>query len=91
MSIARLIFVWVALEALLALTFGASFLPLGPAMPFVSYGIATAKMALVVWFFMEMRSADGLNRIAFGVAFLFLSFLFILSSADVIARGWLGG
>jgi cytochrome c oxidase subunit 4 len=82
----RLVLVWIALMGLLALTIGASFLPLGPVLPLVSYGIAAAKTALVFWFFMEMRREDGLARLAALTGFVWLTLLFVLISADVVTR-----
>jgi cytochrome c oxidase subunit 4 len=79
---------WAALLALLALTIGASFAPLGHALPFVSYGIAVAKTALVAWIFMELRVRDGLQRIALLAGFAWLAMLFALVLADNLTRGW---
>jgi cytochrome c oxidase subunit 4 len=90
MSVARLCLVWVALLGLLALTIGASFLPLGPVLPFVSYAIAAAKAGLVLWFFMELKQDRGLGRIAVAAGFLWLTFLLTLVAADVLSRGWFG-
>lgn len=90
MNLRRVLAVWVGLVALLALTVAASFAPLGPVLPFVSYGIAVAKAGLVVWFFMEMRGERGLHRLALGAGFLWALFLFTLLAADPLTRGWLG-
>lgn len=79
---------WAALLALLALTIGASFAPLGQALPFVSYGVAIAKTAIVVWIFMELRVRDGLQRIALVAAFAWLAILLILLFADILTRDW---
>ncbi|WP_207095083.1 cytochrome C oxidase subunit IV family protein [Novosphingobium sp. PY1] len=85
-DVLRLLLVWGALMGLLALTIGASFLPLGPVLPFISYGIAAAKTALVFWFFMEMRREDNLARLAALTGFVWLALLFVLISADVVTR-----
>ena len=79
---------WIALLALLALTIAASFAPLGPALPFISYAIAIAKTAIVVWIFMELRVRDGLQRIALATGFAWLAILLILLFADELTRGW---
>ena len=68
--------------ALLALTIGASFLPLGPALPAISYGIAAAKARLVLWFFMELRSEDGLARLAVLIGFGWLILLIAFTAAE---------
>ncbi|BBC72780.1 conserved hypothetical protein [Altererythrobacter sp. B11] len=83
----RLALVWAALLALLALTVGGAFLPLGPAKPLVAYLIAAAKAALVMWFFMELRESDGIARLAAGAGLVWISILLVLSSADYLTRG----
>ncbi len=87
----RLVLVWALLLALLATTIGASFLPIGPLRPAVSYGIATAKAALILWFFMEMRREGGLARLAALAGFAWLAILFTLVASDYLTRGWTGG
>jgi cytochrome c oxidase subunit 4 len=86
MSYGRILAVWAGLLALLALTVAASFLPLGPVLPFVSYGIASAKAGLIIWFFMEMRDAAGLQRLALTAGFVWALFLFLLMLADPLTR-----
>jgi cytochrome c oxidase subunit IV len=91
MKAARTILVaWAALLALLALTVAASFAPLGRVLPYVSYGIAVAKTAIVIWIFMELRLRDGLQRLALAAGFAWLMILFVLLFADILTRGWLG-
>ncbi len=85
----RLLLAWAALMALLALTLGAAFLPLGPAKPWIAYAIATAKAALVLWFFMEMRSERGLARLAMLAGFVWLAILFALTATDYLTRAWM--
>ena len=87
-AVRTILVAWVALLALLALTIAASFAPLGRALPFVSYGIALAKTAVVVWIFMELRARDGLQRIALAAGFAWLAILFVLLFADNLTRGW---
>ena len=87
----RLWLVWGALMALLALTLGAAFLPLGPAKPWIGYGIAAAKAALVLVFFMDLRREGGLARLATLAAFAWLAILLSLVAADVATRGWWAG
>ena len=89
-NVRLILYAWAALLVLLALTIGASFAPLGPVLPFVSYAIAIAKTALIVWLFMEMKTRDGLQRIALAVGFVWLFILLLLSFADILTRGWLG-
>lgn len=89
-NVLPILYAWAALLVLLALTIAASFAPLGPVLPFVSYAIAIAKTALIVWLFMEMKTRDGLQRIALAVGFVWLFILLLLSFADILTRGWLG-
>jgi cytochrome c oxidase subunit 4 len=89
MKAARIILVaWVALLALLALTIAASFAPLGRVLPYVSYAIAIAKSAIVVWLFMELRTRDGLQRLALAAGFAWIAILFVLLFADPLTRLW---
>jgi cytochrome c oxidase subunit 4 len=87
-AVRTILFAWVALLALLALTVGASFAPLGRALPFVSFGIAIAKAGIVAWLFMELRVRDGLQRIAVATGFVWLTILFVLLFADTLTRPW---
>ena len=66
-NVRPILYAWVALLTLLTLTIAASFAPLGRVLPYVSYTIAIAKTALIVWLFMEMKTRDGLQRLALGV------------------------
>ena len=60
----------------------------GVALPFVSYGIALAKTAIVAWIFMELRARDGMQRVALAVGFVWALFLFVLLLADNLTRAW---
>jgi len=88
-GVARILAVWAALMMLLALTLAAAFLPLGAAKPWVAYAIATAKAALVLWFFMELRREDGIMRLAAVAGFVWLAILFVLTAADYVTRVWM--
>jgi cytochrome c oxidase subunit IV len=85
----RLLLVWAALMALLALTVGAAFLPIGMAKPWVAYAIATAKVMLILWFFMEMRRESGLARLAAIAGFVWLAILIMLTATDYLTRHWI--
>jgi len=82
----RLVLVWAALLALLALTVFMAFLPLGMFKAPVAYAIATAKALLVLWFFMEMRREGGIPRLAMAAGFVWICVLLILSAADGLTR-----
>jgi cytochrome c oxidase subunit 4 len=83
-DLVQLSVIYVALLVLLALTTGSAFLNLGHFNTALNLAIAVAKAALVYWFFMELRTADGLARMAaLGVIF----WLLVLLCAD--AGAWL--
>lgn len=87
----RLALVWAALLLLLAATVIAAHLPLGAAKPWISYAIAFAKAALILWFFMEMRKDDAIARLAMLAAGIWLIMMMTLSASDYLTRGWMGG
>jgi len=78
--------VWVALMALLALTVALTFAPLGGFRLAASLAIATAKAALIYWVFMDLRTADGLTRIAALCALTLLAILVLLAVIDAAVR-----
>lgn len=82
----RLAGVWVTLVALLALTVGASFALTGTASIVVSLGIAFAKTTLIFWFFMQLRSEQGLIRVFAVGAGVWLLILFGLATIDYATR-----
>lgn len=82
----RLAGVWGALLAFLALTVGASFVLTGTASIVVSLGIAFAKAALIFWFFMQLRSEQGLIRVFALGAGVWLLILFGLATIDYATR-----
>lgn len=82
----RLAGVWVTLVALLALTVGASFVLTGTASIVVSLGIAFAKTTLIFWFFMQLRSEQGLIRVFAVGAGVWLLILFGLATIDYATR-----
>ena len=80
------VLVWVALIVLLLLTLGSAFLPLGWGNAAINLGIAFAKSLLVVFFFMHLRSAHYMLRIAACAGFLWLAILVGLSLTDFVVR-----
>ena len=83
--------VYIALMVLLALTFGAAYLPLGPFNVVVAFGIAAAKAALVVAFFMGARAGSRLIWVFSVAGLLWLGILFALIFSDYATRGWAPG
>ena len=78
--------VWAALLALLALTAGSAFVHLGVWNSVINMAIAVAKAALVVLFFMHLKTATALLRIVAAAALFMLAVLFGLSHADYATR-----
>ncbi|MBW7924833.1 MAG: cytochrome C oxidase subunit IV family protein [Burkholderiaceae bacterium] len=81
-----LVFVWVALMALLASTLALAYVPLGDGNLVAALGIAVVKSALVVWWFMRLNEASAKTRIAAGVALAFFALLAGLSGVDYATR-----
>jgi cytochrome c oxidase subunit 4 len=82
----RLVLVWAALAALLALTVALTFAPIGAWRLPASLAIAAAKAGLIVWVFMELRREGGLTRLAALVGLVFLALLIGLAGLDVWIR-----
>jgi cytochrome c oxidase subunit 4 len=78
--------VWLALMALLALTMGVTFLPIGELKAPVNFSIAAVKAGLIAWFFMHLRETKGLVRLFAVGALFWLFLLFALTFADYLTR-----
>lgn len=83
----RLIAVWAALMVLLTATVAATFGPFGGWTSAINLAIASAKAALIYWFFMHVREQTWLARLVAVAAVGWLSLLFGLTQADVLTRG----
>ena len=79
--------VWHALIALLALTLGSAYVPMGTGNILMNMTISVVKTLLVAIFFMNLRTADPTTRLVAGVGALWLGFLFVLTFADILTRG----
>jgi cytochrome c oxidase subunit 4 len=77
---------WIALMLLLAATLGSSFVPLGPWNTVINLGISCAKALLVALFFMQLKSAPALLRLAALTGLALVALLFGLSWADFGTR-----
>ena len=73
---------WLALMAFLAVTFGSSYLPMGAWNSVANMAISCAKALLIAVFFMHLRNAGALLRIAAFTGLLWLALLFGLSWTD---------
>ena len=83
---ARLIAVWAGLMGLLALTVAGSFVPMGPGNAALAVGVALAKAALILWYFMHLRRETPLVRLAAVGAVVWLATMLMLISADLLTR-----
>jgi cytochrome c oxidase subunit IV len=77
---------WIALIALMLTSLGSAYLNLGVGNVVAGLVIATIKTALVVWFFMALRRASAMTRIAGAVGVATLVLLMALSFADYATR-----
>jgi cytochrome c oxidase subunit 4 len=78
---------WVALLALLALTTGSAFIPLGRFNVVVNFAVALAKALLVVFVFMHVRRGSPMIRVFAVAGVLWLCLLVGLSVTDLATRG----
>jgi cytochrome c oxidase subunit 4 len=85
-SVRALVSVWIALLGLLALTIGVSLVATGPLSLTASLVIATAKAALIFWFFMHLNEENNLIRVVAVAGIIWLMILFSLVSADYLTR-----
>jgi cytochrome c oxidase subunit 4 len=81
-----LVFVYLALIALLAATILAAQLDIGRLKPVVNLGIAAMKAALILWFFMHLRTRGPLVRLFALGGFVWLTLLFGLGFGDWLSR-----
>jgi len=80
------VLVWLALLALLAVTVGTAFLPLGWANTPLNLAISVTQAALVMLFSMHLRAAHPLVKIIAVIGFFGIAILIILSLFDVLTR-----
>lgn len=78
---------WLGLLAFLALTVASSYVPMGMWNSVANLAISCAKGLLIALFFMELRTAGALVRIAALVGVVWLGILFGLSWSDFGTRG----
>ena len=85
-QVRHLLAVYAALLALLALTTGSALVNLGALNTPLNIAISVAKTLLILWFFMELRGASGLIRLAAVMGFYWLMILLTLGMADWVTR-----
>lgn len=77
---------WLALLTLMTATLIASYLPLGAGNTVAAIVIAIVKTAIVALWFMHLRRASGVVRLAAGCALCLLAVLLALSGVDYLTR-----
>jgi cytochrome c oxidase subunit 4 len=82
------VLVFVALLVLLGLTVGADQLQLGVWNTVIAFGIAFAKAALIIAFFMHLYGSPRLIKVAAASGLVWLSIAISLTVADDLSRGW---
>ena len=78
--------VWVGLLVLLGVNIGGSFLPLGPAKTAVNLAVAVVQASLMFVVFMRLNRASALVKLTAAAGLVWLSFLFLIGSADFLTR-----
>jgi cytochrome c oxidase subunit 4 len=77
---------WVALMLLLGATVAYAYLPHAPAKTAAGLAIAAAKALLIALFFMQLRKATWLVRLAALTGVTWVSFLYVITFADYLTR-----
>ena len=78
--------IWAGLMALLVLTIAYAFLPHAPFKTEMALAIGLAKALLIALFFMQLRRAAGLVRLAAGAGLVWGSLLYIFTFSDLLTR-----
>lgn len=77
-----LVGIFLALIFLTAVTYGVSYVDLGPANTVVAIAVATMKASLVALFFMHLRYDKLFHGVVFVMAFVFLGLFLMLTLDD---------
>lgn len=85
-SMASHLWVLVALLALLALTAGIAWVPMGAFNTVANVGIAVAKALLVMMFYMRLKADKPVLHIVAAIGFVWLAVLLALSLGDMLTR-----
>lgn len=82
-----LVLTYITLMVLLAITVGSSYLSLGVFNILINIGIAMAKTALIMVFFMHLKTGSAVVRTFAVVGFFWLMLLIVLILSDYLTRG----
>lgn len=78
--------VFAVLLFLTAITVWVATVDFGALNALIAFGIATAKAALVIFYFMHMKYDTVVNRIVLGSGFVLLFLLFLFCAIDIATR-----
>ena len=81
--------IWLALLALLLLTWGLAQINLGPFNIVAMLIIAMFKTVLVIMFFMHVKFSSRLIWVFSAGAFYWLGIMLVITFSDFITRGWM--
>ena len=87
-SLASHVVTWLALLALLALTCGTSYIPMGKLNLAVNLAIAAVKALLVILVFMRLTKSAPMVIVVALIAAFDLAVLALLTLPDFAIRGW---
>ncbi|HEY2816990.1 MAG TPA: cytochrome C oxidase subunit IV family protein [Casimicrobiaceae bacterium] len=82
----RNVFAWIALLALLAMTCGSAYIPMGTFNVVVNFAVASVKALIVAFVFMQLRKDHAMVWIVAAAGLLWLAMLAGLSGADFATR-----
>ena len=77
---------WVVLLALLGVTWGSAYLPIGHAHAFLPIGIAVLQAAIIAIVFMKLGRGGRVKWIFAGIGFYWLMIMIGLSATDYLTR-----
>jgi cytochrome c oxidase subunit 4 len=86
MSVRTYTLAYVALMAMLLLTYASTLVPLGAFKPVANIGIGAVKAAIILCVFMHLAKAEPLTRLAGALAYLWLILMFVLGFSDYLTR-----
>jgi cytochrome c oxidase subunit 4 len=81
------VLVYLACLVLLAATMTVAQFQLGALNPILNMAISVVKASLVIWFFMHVRRAGALLRLAVVAGLFWLMIMFGLTLSDYLSRG----
>lgn len=78
--------IYAMIAGLIFLAIGVSFMDLGPNVVYLNFLIAGSQAALLVYFFMHLKSADRLIWLIVGASLFWMMILFLFTLTDYVTR-----